>query len=71
MKTSNPYLLAEIDILEDLLGKDASQLETVKRIEALETSLRYAVEEANGWHDSCNGGDIESEEMTLALSLIK
>ena len=35
MKTSNVNLLAEIDALEDVTRKDASELEVVKEIERL------------------------------------
>lgn len=42
MKTSNPYLLAEIDTLEEITRKDSSELEVVKRIEKLEAALHRA-----------------------------
>lgn len=45
MKSSNPYLLAEIDSMEELFGREASELEVVKHIEALTEINRLQSEE--------------------------
>jgi hypothetical protein len=39
MKTSNPFLLNEIDVLEEISRKDSSELEVVKRIDELEKQV--------------------------------
>ena len=40
------------------------------RIESLESALAYAIKEADGWHDDCRGGDIETEEMVNAKKVL-
>lgn len=33
-------------------------------------ALEYAISEADGWHDDCHGGAIESEQMDAARALL-
>ena len=44
MRTSNINLLAEIDTLEEVMRKDSSELEVVKRIEELEAWQKKSLE---------------------------
>ena len=34
-------------------------------------ALEYAIYEADGWHDDCRGGPIETEEMDKARQVLK
>lgn len=65
MKTSNPYLLQEIEALESIMIVDASQLEVVQEIESLRAELEKAnlnIESAfkegysAGYHDGLDDG---------------
>lgn len=47
MKTSNPYLLAELDTLEEVTRKCSHQLEVVKYIEKLELEVEKLKQEAD------------------------
>lgn len=39
MKTSNAFLLAEIDTLEEITRKESSELEVIKHIDKLESQV--------------------------------
>jgi|GEM_PF-3044214 len=41
-----------------------------ERIAQLERALAYAIDEADGWHDDCCGGKINTPEMDAARKLL-
>lgn len=41
-----------------------------KRVAELEGGLRYAIQEADGWHDDARSGPIHGEEMASVRALV-
>lgn len=45
-------------------------LEVAAERERWRHALEYAIKEADGWHDECHGGPIESKDMDAARALL-
>jgi len=79
MKKTNEFISSNKEVIKTVFEgiKVASSINEGEFIDQnecihdLKMSLKYAIEEAEGWRDECHGTDIDDERMVIAKKLLE